>query len=115
MAMPIVTETPAILRLRLDNHGHCTRSFYEPSLVGVGLPTDTSPMFRLALEVASAIPEQCVMIGDSEISDIAPAAALGMQTILVAIEEPFPTASSASAAVGSLDQVIPVLQARLGD
>jgi FMN phosphatase YigB (HAD superfamily) len=67
-------------------------------------------IFDLALGVAGSRPEHCVMIGNSEYADIAPAVALGMRAILVAIEDPPPLATVAGACVTDLDQALHVLK-----
>jgi FMN phosphatase YigB (HAD superfamily) len=45
------------------------------------------------------------MIGNSESLDIAPAKALGMSAIRVAIEEPMPSDSHADHVIGSLEEL----------
>ena len=69
--------------------------------------------FFAALSSGGAPPDHCVIVGDSETNDIAPAQALGMGTIRVAIEAPRPSASSANHVCTSLDQVADVLVDRL--
>jgi FMN phosphatase YigB (HAD superfamily) len=71
-------------------------------------------IFRAALaHAAGALPEECVMIGNSEPNDIAPAVALGMRALRVAIEEPPPEHSAAHAVVTSLDEAAAVLRSWL--
>ena len=60
--------------------------------------------FEAALEAARVPAGACVMIGNSEAKDILPAAALGMRTVRVAIEEAIPTATAAGAVCGSLEE-----------
>jgi FMN phosphatase YigB (HAD superfamily) len=64
-----------------------------------------SRFFDVVLQAAGVSAEACMMIGNSETKDIAPAATLGMRTILVAIEEPGPITTSADALCGSLEDV----------
>jgi FMN phosphatase YigB (HAD superfamily) len=78
--------------------------------VDAGCRKPDERIFRLALEMAGAPPDRCVMIGNSEVADIAPALRLGMRAIRVAIEEP-PAPTAASACVTGLDQVPELLRA----
>lgn len=66
--------------------------------------------FEAALEAAGAPARACVMIGNSEAKDIVPAAALGMRTLRVAIEEPMPAASVADAVCESLEEAATALR-----
>jgi putative hydrolase of the HAD superfamily len=66
--------------------------------------------FEAALEAATVPPSNCVMIGNSETKDIIPAAAVGMWTVRVAIEEPVPAASRANYVCDSLAEVRPVVR-----
>jgi FMN phosphatase YigB (HAD superfamily) len=52
-------------------------------------------VFEMAMQWAGAAAEQCVVIGNREDNDIAPALALGMQTILVYPDDPKPVRSRA--------------------
>jgi len=61
--------------------------------------------FDVALDAASVPSSNCVMIGNSETKDIIPAAAIGMHTVRVAIEEPMPSASRADFVCTSLEEV----------
>jgi FMN phosphatase YigB (HAD superfamily) len=67
-------------------------------------------MFEAAILAAKCRPEQCVMVGDSEQADIAPAVALGMRAIRVAIEEPPPDKTSAHAVAGSPSEVAAIIR-----
>ncbi|MGH2820291.1 MAG: HAD family hydrolase [Actinomycetota bacterium] len=67
-------------------------------------------IFGAAVEACGVAPSTCVMVGNSERNDIAPAAALGMRTIRVAIEEPLPRQSRADAVAPSLYEVEDVLR-----
>jgi FMN phosphatase YigB (HAD superfamily) len=78
--------------------------------VDAGCSKPDRRIFELALNVAGSRPQRCVMVGNSESADIAPAVALGMQAILVAIEDPPPWATAADVCVTGLDQAIDVLQ-----
>ena len=59
-------------------------------------------IFEAALRPASCDTRRSIMIGNSEEKDIAPALALGLRTIRVAIEEPRPATSAANVVVTSL-------------
>jgi FMN phosphatase YigB (HAD superfamily) len=61
--------------------------------------------FEIALEAARVPSSNCVTIGNSETKDIIPAAAIGMRTVRVAIEESVPSASRADFVCGSLEEV----------
>ncbi|HUE69069.1 MAG TPA: HAD family hydrolase [Candidatus Acidoferrum sp.] len=52
-------------------------------------------VFEMAMQWAGAAAERCVVIGNREDNDIAPALALGMQTILVHPDDPKPAESRA--------------------
>ena len=69
-----------------------------------GMRKPNPAIFRQALALAGAGAEAAVMVGNSEANDIAPAAALGMRTIRVAIEEPAPEPGTSAA-----DEVAPSL------
>ena len=60
---------------------------------------------------AGCSPEQCIMVGNSEVNDIEPAKALGMRTVRVCIEEPPPITTRADAVVESLNELAAVLDA----
>lgn len=70
----------------------------------VGFRKPHPAMFAAAIEAAGCPPEECVMLGDSEVNDIAPAVALGMRAVRVAIEEPPPASSAAHVVVTDLPQ-----------
>jgi FMN phosphatase YigB (HAD superfamily) len=61
--------------------------------------------FDITLQRAGVPSEACLMIGNSESLDIAPAKALGMSTIRVAVEEPLPSYSRADRVFGSLEEL----------
>ncbi len=67
-------------------------------------------MFEAALQIAGCRPEECVMVGNSEIKDVRPAREMGMRTILLAIERPAPPDSRADAVARSLSEVGDVLR-----
>lgn len=73
--------------------------------VDAGLRKPLPAIFRTALAVAGTAPGETVMIGNSERSDIIPGRALGMGTILVAIDDPVPAATRADAMVTSLGEI----------
>jgi putative hydrolase of the HAD superfamily len=66
-------------------------------------------IFSAALDMLAIPAERAAIIGNSETSDVAPARALGMRTVRVAIEEPRPADSQADAVVTSLDDVADAL------
>jgi FMN phosphatase YigB (HAD superfamily) len=78
--------------------------------VDVGWRKPDARMFQAALELAGAPPRSCAIIGNSEEADIAPAAALGLRTILVGIEEPPPAATIADATATSLREALRILR-----
>ena len=59
-------------------------------------------VFEMALRLAAVHAEQCVVIGNREDNDVAPARALGMRTILVYPDDPKPNKSSADAVAADL-------------
>jgi putative hydrolase of the HAD superfamily len=67
-------------------------------------------IFRAALDAAECSPSECVVLGDSEEKDIAPAAAYGMRSILIAIERPPPPVTAAEEITTSLRQAIDILR-----
>jgi FMN phosphatase YigB (HAD superfamily) len=62
-------------------------------------------IFAAAMADLGVPAELAAMVGNSETSDIVPAAALGLSTVRVAIEESAPASSRADAVVTSLDDV----------
>ena len=78
--------------------------------VDVGFSKPDLRIFASALDVAGSRPSQCVMVGNSEHADIAPAIMLGMRAILVAIESPVPATTAADVCVTGLDQALQVLR-----
>lgn len=67
-------------------------------------------IFARALQAAGdPDPAHCVMIGNSERNDIAPAVAVGMRGIRVAIEEPEPDITSATSVASSLSDALRTL------
>jgi HAD superfamily hydrolase (TIGR01509 family) len=67
-------------------------------------------IFSAALDQLAIPAERTAIVGNSETSDVAPARALGMTTVRVAIEQPRPTDSQADVVVTSLDEVAAVLR-----
>jgi len=59
-------------------------------------------VFEMAMRVAAVPADHCVVIGNREENDIAPALALGMWTILVYPDDPAPTSSRAHAVAPDL-------------
>jgi FMN phosphatase YigB (HAD superfamily) len=84
------------------------------SSVDTGVRKPNPSMFRLALDAARSSPHETVMIGDSEEKDILPAQRLGMRTIRVAIEGPFPDCSEADAVVTRLADAAALMRRWLG-
>jgi HAD superfamily hydrolase (TIGR01509 family) len=71
-------------------------------------------VFEMAMRVAEAPPERCVVIGNREENDIEPALALGMKTILVHPDDPEPASSRAHAVAPDLWECAKALKAMLG-
>jgi FMN phosphatase YigB (HAD superfamily) len=67
-------------------------------------------IFHDALKRLDAHPDETILVGNSESFDIAPARALGMFTIRVAIEEPVPASSVADAVVTSLSATREIIE-----
>src|SRR4029077_17289618 len=59
-------------------------------------------VFEMAMRWAGCTPDRCVVIGNREENDIAPALALGMPTILVHPDDPAPASSRADAVAPDL-------------
>jgi FMN phosphatase YigB (HAD superfamily) len=76
----------------------------------VGAAKPDNRIFAAALNSAASTADRCVMIGDSERADIAPARRLGMRAILVAIEDPPPLSTSANCCATTLSEVLDVLR-----
>src|SRR4029077_15039496 len=70
-------------------------------------------VFELAMRWAGCLPERCVVIGNREENDIAPALALGMRTILVHPDDPPPKSSRADAVAPDLWACARALRAML--
>jgi HAD superfamily hydrolase (TIGR01509 family) len=81
------------------------------SSIDVGWRKPHPAFFAVALSAAGHPPAECAMVGDSERNDIAPAHALGMLTVRVAIEQPLPAATVATHLCGSLGRAAEVLSA----
>jgi FMN phosphatase YigB (HAD superfamily) len=78
--------------------------------VDVGYAKPDKRIFEAAVAKTGSAPSRCVMVGNSEHADIAPAARLGMRTILVAIEDPFPATSSANYRTTRLEEVLEAIR-----
>jgi beta-phosphoglucomutase-like phosphatase (HAD superfamily) len=76
----------------------------------VGFRKPHPAMFQAGLVAASCSPAECVMVGDSELKDIAPARQLGMRAIRVNIEEPPSGSTCAHATATSLHQAESILR-----
>jgi putative hydrolase of the HAD superfamily len=83
--------------------------------IDVGWRKPHPAIFTAALEALGVPADRAAMVGNSETSDIIPAAALGMRTIRVAIEEPRPPVTQADTVVTSLDEVTAAVLERDGD
>jgi FMN phosphatase YigB (HAD superfamily) len=70
--------------------------------------------YEAAVRAADTGADRCVIVGNSEAKDIAPALALGMSTVRVAIEDEHPSLTSAQFVCDSLEQVAGVLRTHLG-
>ena len=68
----------------------------------LGFRKPSRRMFEAALTAAGCAPAECVVVGDSEVRDIAPAVALGMSSIRIAIENAPPPITAARAVALSL-------------
>jgi FMN phosphatase YigB (HAD superfamily) len=66
-------------------------------------------MFDAGLQAAGVAADRCAMVGNSEDKDVVPARALGLRTILVAIEQPPPPTTRADAVVTSLAEATTIL------
>jgi HAD superfamily hydrolase (TIGR01509 family) len=75
------------------------------SSVDVGYRKPHPAMFRAALDALDVAPAVAAMVGNSVANDVIPAQALGMRTVLVAIEEAPPLRSAADAVCTSLAEV----------
>jgi FMN phosphatase YigB (HAD superfamily) len=75
----------------------------------VGFRKPNLAMFGAGLQSAGCAPDECLMIGDSEVKDIQPAVGIGMHAIRVAIETPAPANSAAHAVVTTLAQAASIL------
>jgi FMN phosphatase YigB (HAD superfamily) len=71
-------------------------------------------VFEMAMQAAGAPAERCVVIGNKEENDVAPALALGMRTILVYPDDPAPASSRAHAVAPDLWACAQALKAMLG-
>lgn len=71
-------------------------------------------VFELSVRAAGVAAEQCVMIGNKEANDVAPALAMGMRAILVYPDDPAPPSSRAHAVVPDLWECARALEAMLG-
>jgi FMN phosphatase YigB (HAD superfamily) len=72
-------------------------------------------VFEMAMQAAGAPAARCVVIGNKEENDIAPALALGMRTILVHPDDPAPASSRAHAVAPDLWTCAQALKAMLGE
>ena len=70
-------------------------------------------VFEMALHWAGTPPDRCVVIGNREENDVAPALAMGMRTILVYPDDPKPASSRADAVAPDLWQCAKALRGML--
>jgi len=75
----------------------------------VGFRKPHPAMFEQAMDLLGADPHDTVMVGDSPTKDMTPAKALGLGTVLVAIQEPPRDTSSADRVVQSIAELRTVL------
>jgi FMN phosphatase YigB (HAD superfamily) len=75
----------------------------------VGYRKPHHAMFQAAMDAVGCGAAECVMMGNREARDIAPAVSLGMRAILAAIEEPPPSRTAAHAVVTSLHEATGIL------
>lgn len=75
------------------------------SSVDVGYRKPHPAMFRTATDALDVSPTATVMVGNSTAADIAPARALGMRAVLVAIDDEPPEEARADAVCTSLGEV----------
>ena len=71
-------------------------------------------VFELAVKAAGVPAELCVVIGNKEANDVAPALALGMQAILVYPDDPPPASTDAQAVAADLWECARALRVMLG-
>jgi FMN phosphatase YigB (HAD superfamily) len=76
----------------------------------VGFRKPHPAIFRAALHAAGSTASECVVLGDSEEKDIAPAVAHGMRSILVAIERPPPAETAAEETALSLQKAADIFR-----
>jgi HAD superfamily hydrolase (TIGR01509 family) len=79
------------------------------SSLDVGWRKPHPAFFEVALARAGCPAQDCVMVGDSEANDIAPARTLGMVTVMVAIEAPSPATTTAEYQCRSLSEAAELL------
>jgi FMN phosphatase YigB (HAD superfamily) len=79
------------------------------SSLDVGLRKPHRAMFDAGLAAAGVPADRCAMLGNSEYRDIVPAKALGLRTILAAIETPAPASTQADAVATSLPEATGIL------
>ncbi len=96
--------------VRMRDMGLAEHLDYLVSSFDVGVRKPHRAMFDTALERVGYRHDQCVMVGDSEVNDIAPAAELGMRTIRVTMQHPVHGTSRADAVAESLDQVAEIVR-----
>ncbi|HEV2217045.1 MAG TPA: HAD family hydrolase [Candidatus Dormibacteraeota bacterium] len=71
-------------------------------------------VFELAMKAAGVPAEQCVVIGNKEANDVAPALDLGMRAILVYPDDAAPASTRAEAAAADLWECAKALRVMLG-
>ncbi len=77
--------------------------------------TSVPAVFMMAMRVADAPPQRCVVIGNREENDVEPALALGMRAILVHPDDPAPASSRAHAVAPDLWACAQALKIMLGE
>jgi len=91
--------------IRLRELGLADRLDGLVSSFDAGVRKPHRAMFDVALERAGCSAGECVMVGDSEVNDIVPAAEMGMRTIRVTMQYPVEGTSRADAVARSLAEV----------
>ncbi len=101
------------LRERLDRFGILEHFAYVVSSWDAGVQKPDSALFVHALRLAGCAPDEAVMIGDRLDNDIAPAKALGLQTVWIrqgfgALQTPLSPADTPDHAVDGLCGLLPL-------
>jgi HAD superfamily hydrolase (TIGR01509 family) len=90
---------------RVEEMGLASNLDHVVSSFALGVRKPDLRMFKAALARAGVEASNAIMVGDSEETDIAPAARLGMATIRVTMQFPIKGPSVARATAATLDEV----------